>query len=53
MLIAAVRHARERANRAHADQVSVGGPVFAFLLPPAKAGGLGRPQQDTPAAPAP
>jgi hypothetical protein len=35
MLIAAVRHAGERANRAHADQVSVGGPVFAFLLPPA------------------
>ena len=32
MLDAAVRHARERANRAHADQVSVGVPVFAFLL---------------------
>jgi hypothetical protein len=36
MLIAAVRHVGERANRAHADQVSVGGPVFAFLLPPAR-----------------
>jgi hypothetical protein len=36
MLIAAVWHARERANRAHSDQVSVGGPVFAFLLPPAR-----------------
>jgi len=32
MLLGAVRQARERANRAHADQVSVGGPVFGFLL---------------------
>jgi hypothetical protein len=36
MLIAAVRHARERASRAHADQVSIGGPVFAFLVPPVR-----------------
>ena len=35
-MLGAVRQARERANRAHADQVSVGGPVFAFLLPPAR-----------------
>ena len=32
MLLGAVRQARERANRAHADQVSVGVPAFAFLL---------------------
>jgi hypothetical protein len=28
----AVRQARERASRAHADQVSVGVPALAFLL---------------------
>jgi hypothetical protein len=32
MLIAAVRHARERASRAVADPVSVGAEAFGFLL---------------------
>jgi hypothetical protein len=31
-LKAAVKQARERANRAHADEQSVGGPLFAYLL---------------------
>jgi hypothetical protein len=29
-----VRQARERASRAHADPVSVGREVFAYLVPP-------------------
>jgi hypothetical protein len=33
-LLGAVRQARERANRAHADPVSVGREVFAYLVPP-------------------
>jgi len=32
MLIGAVRQARERANHAHADEVSVGCEIFALLL---------------------
>ena len=31
-MLGAVRQARERASRAHADQVSVGAPAFACLL---------------------
>ena len=35
-LLAAVKQARERANRAHADEVDVAGPIWAFLRPPAR-----------------
>jgi len=31
-MLAAVKQARERANRAHAEPVSVVGPVFSFLI---------------------
>jgi len=31
-MLAAVKQARERANRADADPVSGGGPVFSFLI---------------------